>query len=97
MIVAVGGLVHEANAFAPPSTPADVIVIPPEKMLRAFAGTSTEISGFLDAAEGEIDREDLVPLGFAHGESGGMLDDDVEHRIEGAGSRRRRAAARPAT
>ena len=77
MIVAVGGLVHEANAFAPPSAPDDVIVIPPEKMLRAFAGTSTEISGFLDAIEGEIDRHDLVPLGFAYGESGGMLDDDV--------------------
>lgn len=75
MIVAIGGLVHEANAFAPASTIDDVIVIPPEKMLRAFAGTSTEISGFLDGvtdAGGPV-----VPLGFTYCESGGMLDDEA--------------------
>lgn len=73
MIVAVGGLVHEANAFAPPSTTDDVVVIPPEKMVRAFAGTSTEVNGFLEV----VGDEEVVPLGFAYGNSGGMLDDDT--------------------
>lgn len=73
MRVAIGGLVHESNAFAPPSTQDDLIDIAPAKMAKAFAGTSTEIAGFVDVADG---CADLEYLGFVYGESGGFLDDE---------------------
>lgn len=75
MRIAVGGLLQESNAFAAPSTRADFVEIEPDRMLRAFRDTSTEIAGFVDAATA-VDA-DIVPLGFVYGESAGPIDDET--------------------
>lgn len=73
MRVAIGGLNQESNAFTTThSTRADFVEIPPEKIVRAFAGTSNEIAAFLQTSTDH--GADPVPVGFAFAETGGLAD-----------------------
>ena len=74
--VAVGGLVHESNAFsAVPTRRSNFFEVRPEKLFRAFEGTSSEIAGFLDVCRSAA--TEIVPVGFAYAGSSGLVDHDV--------------------
>ena len=76
MRVAVGGLMQETNSFSPvPTTLADFeaeYLLRGDEIREYFAGTNTEIAGFLTACESLADLH-LTPLLAASANSGGNV------------------------
>lgn len=78
--VAVGGLMHESNAFRADRTPLSAFIrVPPEAIETTFADTSMELTGFLRAAESAGAR--IASLPFAWADSSGLVESSAAHTL----------------
>lgn len=79
MRVALGGIWHETNTFAPAKTPLGAFDVHEGSLLEAFRGTRTPLGGFLDA----LGDRDVVPALYASAVPSGLVERGAYEALAG--------------